>query len=118
MVSFRFTKQAIIVKTDDFSSVFTLRKRIANKHLVMRYKTNEHNMPRLGLVVAKKTAKLAVQRNYMRRVLRELFRLNQHNLPAVDLVLQVQKPFEKPDFMLIKQEFERLVQKLVAKDIG
>ena len=111
---FRLTKQAKLVKTDDFSSVFNLRKRIANKHLVLRYKPNALNAPRLGLIVAKKTAKLAVQRNYMRRVLRELFRLNQHHLPALDLVIQVQKTFEKPDFMQIKQEFEYLMQKLAT----
>ncbi len=81
----------------------------------MRYRLNEVNIARLGLIVSKKTAKSAVQRNYMRRVLRELFRLNQHNLPAVDLLIQVQKAFEKPDFMEIKQEFEHLMQKLVIK---
>jgi ribonuclease P protein component len=118
LASFRLARQAKIVKTDDFSSVFNLRKRIASPHLVMRYRLNESNMARLGLIVSKKTAKLAVQRNYMRRVLRELFRLNQHNLPVIDLVIQVQKPFEKPDFILIKQEFESLLLKLSAKIVS
>ena len=81
----------------------------------MRYRVNEVNIARLGLIVSKKTAKSAVQRNYMRRVLREIFRLNQYNLPAVDLVIQVQKAFEKPDFITIKHEFEVLMQKLVIK---
>jgi ribonuclease P protein component len=117
LASFRFTRQAKIVKTDDFSSVFNLRKRIASSHLVMRYRLNEANIPRLGLIVSKKTAKLATQRNYMRRVLRELFRLNQQHLPKVDLVVQVQKTFEKPEFMLIKQEFESLLLKLSTKII-
>ena len=107
--------QAKIVKTDDFSSVFNLRKLIASQHLVMRYRLNEANLPRLGLIVSKKTAKLAVQRNYMRRVLRELFRLSQQRLPVVDLVIQVQKPFKKPEFTLIKQEFESLLLKLSVK---
>ena len=115
MASFRLTRQAKIVKTDDFSSVFNLRKRIASQHLVMRYRLNEANMPRLGLIVSKKTAKLAVQRNYMRRVLRDLFRLNQQQLPIIDLVIQVQKPFKKPEFTLIKQEFEILLLKLSVK---
>ena len=115
MVSFRLTKQAKMVKTDDFSSVFNLRKRIASEHLVVRYKPNEHNRPRLGLIVGKKTAKLAVWRNYMKRVLRELFRLNQHRLPVLDLVIQVQKPFEKAEFMQIKREFEKLAQKLEVR---
>ena len=115
MAPFRLTRQAKIVKTDDFSSVFNLRKRIASQHLVMRYRLNEANMPRLGLIVSKKTAKLAVQRNYMRRVLRDLFRLNQQQLPIIDLVIQVQKPFKKPEFTLIKQEFEILLLKLSVK---
>ena len=115
MASFRFPRQAKMVKTDDFSSVFNLRKRIASQHLVMRYRLNEVNLPRLGLIVSKKTAKFAVQRNYMRRVLRELFRLNQHNFPMIDLVIQVQKPFKKLEFMLIKQEFETLLLKLSVK---
>ena len=109
---FRLPKQAKLVKTDDFSSVFNLRKRIANKHLVMRYCPNVNTSARLGLIVAKKTAKGAVQRNYMRRVLRELFRLNQHQLPALDVVIQVQKVFKKPDFFEIKQEFDALCKKL------
>ena len=115
MAAFRLARQAKIVKTDDFSSVFNLRKRISSQHLVMRYRLNEANMPRLGLIVSKKTAKLAVQRNYMRRVLRELFRLNQPQLPIIDLVIQVQKQFKKPEFTLIKQEFEILLLKLSVK---
>jgi ribonuclease P protein component len=104
-----------MVKTDDFSSVFNLRKRIASHHLVMRYRLNETKMARMGLIVSKKTAKLAVRRNYMRRVLRELFRLNQHNLLPIDLVIQVQTSFEEPNFMQIKQEFESLLLKLSTK---
>ena len=80
----------------------------------MRYKPNCLNRPRLGLIVSKKTAKLAVWRNYMKRVLRELFRLNQHQLSELDLVIQVQKSFEKADFLQIKQEFEQLILKLAT----
>ena len=109
---FSFPKQAKLVKTDDFSSVFNLRKRISNQYLVMRYRPNGSSSARLGLIVAKKTAKFSVQRNYMRRVLRELFRLNQHQLPAVDLVIQVQKVFQRPDFVEIKQAFDALCKKL------
>jgi ribonuclease P protein component len=115
LVEFRLPKQAKLVKTDDYSSVFNFRKRIANKYLVMRYCPNDKNSARLGLIVAKKTAKLAVQRNYMRRVLRELFRLNQHQLPAVDVVIQVQKVFEKPDFVEVKQAFNDLCVLLCKK---
>ena len=114
---FSLTKQSKLIKTDDFSSVFNFRKRIASKFLVMRFKPNELDLPRLGLIVAKKTAKLAVNRNYMRRVLRELFRLSQHEIAALDLVIQVQKNFEKPDYSVIKKEFDGLLSKLPTKEI-
>lgn len=47
----------------------------------------EENAWRLGLAVTKKTG-CAVERNRVKRVLREFFRLNQHLLPdAVDIVV-------------------------------
>jgi ribonuclease P protein component len=111
VASFRFTKQAKLIKTDDFSSVFNFRKRISAEHLVIHYQLNALPHARLGLVIGKKTAKLAVKRNYMRRVLRELFRLQQHEIKPADLVIRVQKRFDKVDFIQIKQEFNELIVK-------
>jgi ribonuclease P protein component len=112
MPSYRLLKEAKLIKTDEFSSVFNFRKRIATEYLALHYQTNQLQRPRLGLVVGKKTAKLAVSRNYMRRVLRELFRLQQHEILAADIILRVQKKFDKRDFQLIKLEFNALVVKL------
>ena len=112
MATFRFTKQAKLIKTDDFSSVFNFRKRISAQHLAIHYQPNTLSHARLGLVIGKKTAKLAVSRNYMRRVLRELFRLQQQEICQVDLVIRVQKKFSKVDFNQIKQEFNELIAKL------
>ncbi len=112
MQTYRLVKEAKMIKTDDFSSVFNFRKRISTDHLVLHYQPNQLKHPRLGLVVGKKTAKLAVSRNYMRRVLRELFRLQQHDIPHADIILRVQKKFNKADFQGIKQEFTGLMVKL------
>jgi len=48
----------------------------------------------------------------MRRVLRELFRLQQQEICQVDLIIRVQKKFDKVDFIKIKQEFNELIAKL------
>jgi len=108
----RFTKKAKLIKTDEFSSVFNFRKRISAKFLAVHYQPNTLEHPRLGLVVGKKIAKLAVDRNYMRRVLRELFRTQQYVINHVDLVIRVQKKFEKEDYIQIKQEFDALMAKI------
>lgn len=112
MASFRFTKPAKLIKTDEFSSVFNFRKRISAQHLAIHYQPNSKQHARLGLVVGKKTAKLSVSRNYMRRVLREFFRLNQQEIYHVDLVIHVQKKFKKKDFDKINLEFDRLIAKI------
>ena len=113
--TYKLPKQAKLIKADDFSSVFNFRKRIASTHFVMHYQPNLHLRPRIGLVVSKKVAKLAVSRNYIRRVLRELFRLKQHEIAHVDLILRVQKKFTKSDFIEITQEFDMLISKLNQK---
>jgi ribonuclease P protein component len=48
---------------------------------------NDQGRPRLGLAVASKMAGGSVERNRIRRVVRESFRLHQHELPAVDIVV-------------------------------
>lgn len=48
---------------------------------------NDKGCPRLGLAVAVKMAGSSVERNRIRRVVRESFRLHQHDLPAVDIVV-------------------------------
>ncbi len=116
--TYRLVKKAKMIKTDEFSSVFNFRKRISTEYLALHYQPNHLQRARIGIVVGKKIAKLAVSRNYMRRVLRELFRLQQHEISHADIILRVQKKFERNDFQRIKQEFNTLVVKLNQRIIG
>jgi len=45
--------------------------------------------PRLGMVIAKRMAPLAVTRNTIKRVIREAFRQRRHELPPRDLVFRL-----------------------------
>lgn len=129
-----FPKSVRIVKTDDFSSVFSLRKRIHGQFLVLHYATLQNDgslrvgnknlaLPketiRFAVVNAKKVTKLAVERNYMKRVLRELFRQELPHLKtqvlgevALDIIVRTQKTFKKQDYKAIKIEFLSLLQRL------
>lgn len=114
-MNFKFPSELRLLKTDDFSSVFNFRKRISGATLVINYRNNAHHHARLGLVVSKKVAKLSVDRNYMRRVLRELFRRNKDNLSHLDLVIRPQKPFNAKNYNEIVQEFDMLITKLKSR---
>lgn len=66
----------------------------------------------MGIVVSKKTAKRAVARNYMRRVVREWFRHHCAQMTGHDLVIRVNKPFGRADFEQVQTELARLLEKM------
>ena len=103
-----FSKTERLLKTDEFSSVFALRRSRNGRYVqVLLGEAQAH--PRLGLVVAKKVAKRAHERNYMKRVLREWFRLHKQQLPAQDIVVRAKMKFEQEDFQAVWQEMQRLL---------
>jgi ribonuclease P protein component len=71
----------------EFDAVYAHGRRFGNGFFGVTAYLNETGGPRLGLAVAVKTAGNAVERNRIRRVIRESFRLHQHEIPALDLVV-------------------------------
>jgi ribonuclease P protein component len=106
-----------LIKTDEFSSVFSFRRRVFGEYLTMHDLPNKLGHPRLGIVVGKKTARHAVARNYIRRVLREWFRRDRDRLGAFDLVIRVSKPFGRSDFRKVAEQLEELLGKLQRASI-
>jgi ribonuclease P protein component len=81
------------------------------------YSNGENNLygNRLGLAIAKKRVKLAVQRNRIKRVVRESFRLNQDNLPPIDMVVMVKSGIDKLDNHKINQQLEKIWRKIIQR---
>ncbi len=50
---------------------------------------NDVGHARLGMAIAARVIASAVRRNRIRRIVRETFRMAQHELPAVDLFITV-----------------------------
>jgi ribonuclease P protein component len=111
VTGFGFNSRYKLKKTDEFSSVFSFRKRISGKVLALHYMPTTLGYPRLGVVVGKKIAKRAVDRNYMKRVLRELFRVERETLNSADLLIRPLTAYTRSDFDLVKREFMHLLEK-------
>ena len=92
---FGFSKRSHLRKTDEISSVFDFRCRETGLYLTALAKPNTVGNPRLAIMVARKVASRAVARNYMRRVLREAFRHSQQELGNFDIVIRVNRPFDR-----------------------
>ena len=99
-----------LLTTEEFSSVFALRKQRSRSFLaVLQSENNTLGHARLGLVVGKKAAKRANKRNYMKRVIREWFRLHQSALPAKDFVVRVRVMFEREQYHEVCKQLAELM---------
>ena len=64
-------------------------KRLGDALFAVSYVANDVGHPRLGMAISARAIRSAVHRNRIRRIVRETFRMCQHELPAVDLFISV-----------------------------
>lgn len=83
-----FTKSDRLLSSSEFAAVFNgaVFKASHPSFLILAI-PNVASHPRLGLVIAKKNVRLAKNRNLVKRLVRESFRLKQHNLPTIDAIV-------------------------------
>lgn len=109
-----FLKCAKLLKPAEFKHVFNAAKRAGDRHLTIFYTANELNHPRLGLAISKKVSKLAVDRNRIKRLARETFRLKQTQLQFADFVVLARPSAVKEDNAVLIASFNKLWAKLGA----
>ena len=88
MASFTFPKSLRLLNSGDFTSVFNDAPfRASHKHLLILSRPTGLANARLGLIIAKKHVRRAVDRNRIKRVIRESFRQRQHMLTDIDAIV-------------------------------
>ena len=76
---FSLKKADRILKRQEFIALTEIGRRIQNEHFIAVFAPNQHGRSRIGITVTKKVGP-AVKRNRIKRLVREYFRLNRHDL--------------------------------------
>jgi ribonuclease P protein component len=112
--SFRFRPHEHLRRAADFRRVYERRRSASDAALIVYACENGLPYLRLGLSVSRKVGG-AVQRNRLRRLYREAFRLTRHEMPVgLDLVLIPRRP-EPPTLAELKEALPRLVRQAARK---
>ncbi len=113
---FKFPKSSRLLNSSDYSDVFqSVDLRVSSKHFLMLTRDLKQAESRLGIIVAKKNVKLAVQRNRIKRLLRESFRNKRASLPKLDIVVLAKKGADLSNNSECAEELDYLWRKLVRK---
>jgi ribonuclease P protein component len=84
-------REARIRRAGDFAVLRQASGRLGGRCFSVRYRENELGHARLGLAVSKRVSKRAVERNRIKRLLRESFRRIRNQLPPLDLVIMARE---------------------------
>ncbi|MAX32221.1 MAG: ribonuclease P protein component [Onishia taeanensis] len=72
--------------------------------------------PRVGMVFSKKTVRRAVDRNRLKRLVRESIRHQQHRLPAVDIIVLARRGVHELDNDTLHRQLHGMWRRL-EKDV-
>lgn len=83
----KFSRASRLVARHDFQSMFKSSDKLALKCLLVLYRFNQKGHARLGVIINKRFVNRAVDRNRLRRILRESFRHHQEYLKGLDIIV-------------------------------
>jgi ribonuclease P protein component len=118
-LSATFPKHYRLTKTDEFSSVFGFRRALKSPHFLLHYRLrtiDEAVGARLGLVVAKRLLRRSVDRNLVKRLARENFRLLRYQLSSRDFILRLAAKPKTLDRQALAEEIKGLLSKMMSPE--
>lgn len=108
----RFPRTARLTRSRDFRAVFADARREGNRHFTILVGHGGSGSARLGLAVSKRAAPRSVDRNRLKRLIRERFRHHRGKLPAVDVVVMVRPVARQCDNPVLIRSLDKLWQRI------
>ncbi len=91
---FSFRLRDRLQNASQFTRIFDQATKSSSEFFTILSRENNVAHPRLGIVIAKRRAKRSVDRNIIKRIIRESFRLNKATLPARDFIVILKRPIK------------------------
>lgn len=107
-----FPRACRLVKPVQFRAVFSQPCRVNAGLITVLARANATHGARLGLAIAKKSVKRAVDRNRIKRQIRESFRLHRAMIGDYDLVVMVRPGIERLGRGEMRASLDKLWQTL------
>ena len=111
-----YSKQNRIPNRLDFKKTMSTGFVLKKKGFSIFFAKSKNHTPRLGISVAKRNVKKSVQRSFLKRLVRESFRLHKRSLLGLDVVVLVKREFaDSKLFFELNSIFENFENKFGAK---
>ncbi len=108
-----FGREKRLLTPRQFKAVFDSPSgKVPGRNVLLLARENDLLHPRLGLVIGKKSVKLSVERNRIKRQLRETFRHHQLELAGWDIVIIARKGLADLDNPELAKQFAKLWKRL------
>lgn len=108
----RFSKRSRLINAHQYGRVFARGRRLGERQFLAIAAANNLPVARLGLAVSRKTAHRAVDRNRLKRLVRESFRHHQEELEGLDVVVIARHGAKALDNASITTILDRLWQRV------
>lgn len=112
-VNLDFSRHKRLLIPRQFKAVFDSPDgKIPGKSVLILARQNGLDHPRIGMVIGKKSVKLSVERNRLKRQIRESFRLHQAKLCGWDIVVVARKGMADSNNVEIARQFDKFWKRL------
>jgi len=105
---FSFTNRDRLLNASQFTRVFDQANKTSSEFFTILSRESNAGQARLGIVVAKRRANRSVDRNIIKRIIRESFRLNKASLPKNDFIVILKRPIRTIKRANLRQQMETL----------
>jgi ribonuclease P protein component len=98
-------------KNHDIARVIQKKVSVGSRFYVIYFVPNDHNTNKIAISVSKRYG-CAVKRNYAKRVVREIVRLQFKEIKNLSLVIIIKDASQDLDFSGKKRELEQLIRRM------